>query len=112
MVDLTSNFSKIVFHQDVNIKNFVIDPINEKIYFANEKFVYRMSFDGSDEEMLYVDQNTVIQELAFDWIGRNMFWVSSSKSMITDENQSFSYKLTLPVNKRNLSSLIIDPVAG
>ena len=112
MVDLTSNFSKIVFDENVNIKNFFVDPVNEKMYVTNGKMIYRMSFDGSHREVIYKDKNKIIQEFAFDWTGRNMFLVFSKKGMITIGNETFSHKFTFPVSVKNISSLKIDPVAG
>ena len=113
MVHLTSNFSKIVFDENVNIKNFFVDPVNEKMYATNGKIIYRMSFDGSDKEVIYKVKNKIIQEFAFDWIGRNMFWVySAKKSIITAGNERFSHKLTFPVSAKDISSLRVDPVTG
>ena len=114
VVDLTSNFSKIVFDENMNIKNFFVDPVNEKMYVTNGKIIYRMSFDGSDKEVIYKEKNNwkIIQEVAFDWVGRNMFWVYSKKSIITTGNETFSHKLTFSVRAKDISSLKIDPVAG
>ena len=117
IVDLKSNFSKIVFDNDVNIRKFVIDPINEKMYITNGKVVYRMSFDGSDKEVIYKDKYHVIQELVFDWIGRRIFWVFSKKSTMYAGNRIFfpqtSYGVFgFPISGKKISSLKIDPVAG
>ena len=117
MVDLNSNFSKIVFDNDVNIRKLVIDPINEKMYITNGKIVYQMSFDGSDKEVIYKNKYHVVQELAFDWIGRRMLWVFSKKSIMYAGNRISVPKFSngvvgFPISGKKISSLKIDPVAG
>ena len=117
MVDLNSNFSKIVFDNDVNIRKFVIDLINKKMYITNGTVVYRMSFDGSDKEMIYNNKYYVIQELAFDWIGRHIFWVFSKKSTIYADIRIFlpgtsPKEISFPITGKKISSLKIDAVAG
>ena len=117
IVDLKSNYSKIVFDGDVNIRKFVIDPINKKMYITNGKVVYRMSFEGSDKEVIYKNKYHVIQELAFDWIGRRMFWVFSKESTIYVGNRIVSPQTSdgvvgFPISGKIISSLKIDPVAG
>ena len=82
------------------------------MYVTNGTIIYRMNFDGLDREVIYKDKKRNIQEFAFDWIGRNMFWVYSNKSMITTGNETFSHKLTFPVSAKDISSLRIDPVSG
>jgi hypothetical protein len=113
VVDLSSNYSTIVIDERYDIKNVIIDPVQEKMYFKSGKKVYRANFDGSDKEVIYQDEKRAIQVFALDWIGRRMFWVDSKKTKtITVGNVKLYNAIDFHVGENNIASLAVDPNTG
>ena len=112
VVDLNSNYSNIVIHGFQNIKNFIIDPSDEKMYFKSERGISRANFDGYDNEVIY-NYEGVIQIFAFDWIGRRMYIVKTdSAKVIFGANIKFANRIQLHSSAEDILSLAVDPYIG
>ena len=110
VVDLSTNYSTIVIDERYDIKNLIIDPVEENMYFKSGTKVYRANFDGSDKEVIYEDG---IQVFALDWIGRRMFWVDSEETKsITVGNVNLSNGTYFHVSENNIGSLAVDANSG
>ena len=113
VVDLNSNYSNVVVNGFQNIKNFIIDPLDEKMYFKNEAGIYWANFDGYHEEVIYNYTENVIQIFAFEWTGRRMYIVKkdSAKNIFVG-NMKFANKILLHSSAEDILHLAVDPYAG
>ena len=113
VVDLNSNYSNVVVNGYQNIKNFIIDPSDEKIYFKSKTGIFQASFDGYDKEVIYNYEGDDIQIFAFDWIGRRMYIVKmDSPRKILGANVTFANRILLHSSAEDILSLAVDPYAG
>ena len=61
-----------------------IDTVEMKLYFEDNKKISRAHFDGTGIEVVIKDVN--IYDMAIDWIGRRIFWTTSSDQHIFKAN--------------------------
>ncbi len=54
-----------------------IEIKNEKLYFEDNKGIFRANLDGTGVEVIIKTAN--IRKMAIDWIGRRIFWTQSSR---------------------------------
>ncbi|CAB4009734.1 pro-epidermal growth factor [Paramuricea clavata] len=113
VVHLLSNYSTIVANEPNRIKNLIIDPVEEKMYFKSGIKVYRANLDGSNRKVIYQDKVYPIRLFALDWIGRRMFWVySKKKKSIFTGNLNLSNGLEITESEIRFESLAVDPNTG
>ncbi|XP_028406482.1 low-density lipoprotein receptor-related protein 1B-like [Dendronephthya gigantea] len=51
------------------------DYMEKKIYFTEARHIYRMNFEGGNKEIFV--ENTDPVDIAIDWKGRRIFWITS-----------------------------------
>ena len=69
-----------------NIKNLVVEPFKEKMYFMSREIVSRANFDGSEKEMIH---GSGVRAFALDSVERRMYWVEDNDG-IYKGNMNFS----------------------
>ena len=69
-----------------NIKNLVIEPFKEKMYFMSGEIVSRANFDGSEKEMI---RGSGVRAFALDSVEQRMYWVEYDNG-IYKGNMNFS----------------------
>ena len=113
VVDLNSNYSNVVVNGSRNIKNFIIDPSDEKLYFKSETGILRANFDGYDNKVIYSYERSDIQIFAIDWIGRRMYIVKmDSAKEIFGTDMKFTNRILLHSSAEDILDLAVDPYAG
>jgi hypothetical protein len=111
VVDFTSNYSTVMI--DHSIKNLIINPVDQNIYFKSGRKVYRANFDASDKEIVYQDEENHIRLFALDWIAQRMFWVDSKENnSIFEGNVNFSNGTQIHVSDNIIASLAVDSNVG
>jgi hypothetical protein len=118
VVHLTSTYSKSIIEgrNNSDIKNLEIDPVEQKIYFEDQKRIYYSNFDGNKKRLTSKSfKNSDILAFALDWMGKRLFWVKSipsGKTFIQVSSMDFKYSNVIVTENEKISSLAVDPDAG
>lgn len=87
-----------------------IDTVDMKLYFTNKYGICRANFDGTDiEGILQIDN---VYGLAFDWIGRRIFWTQYLQKWIFVANLDGTGKRALIQTSSSPYGIAVDPTVG
>ncbi|KPM05640.1 low-density lipoprotein receptor-related protein 6-like protein [Sarcoptes scabiei] len=92
-----------------------IDIENEIIYWADPKnhLIARSHFDGSKFEIILQNDLGTPQDISFDWISENLYWINSEEKRIEVSRSNGIYrKIIFQDRHSQLNSLVVNPVDG
>ena len=85
VVDLTSVYSKSIIDASQNnaIQKLDLDPLQNTLYFQDDKSIYQSKLDGSNTALLSDKvENRNVWTFAFDSWGKRLFWVNFKERYI------------------------------
>ena len=88
-----------------NIKNLVIEPFKEKMYFMSGEIVSRANFDGSEKEMI---RGSGVRAFALDSVERRMYWVHDNYEILKG-NMNFSEEISFLAPWALEDNFAVDP---
>ena len=103
---------KVVFDwMDTYEYGLNLDAKEKKLYFANEKRIYKTNLDGTGNETIL--KNTSVNDIAIDWKGSRIFWNDyAGKEIFAANLDGTERKVIVKSENSYVMSVAIDPVAG
>ncbi len=107
-IDLTTLNANVVIGGLAG-RTMEIDPVDNKLYFADNKGISRASVDDMCTEVIL--QNIIVDDMAIDWVKRRIFWVEHLKKgiFVSDINVT-DIKLMISTTGYP-SSIAVDPMS-
>ena len=90
-----------------SIRNLVVDPSEDKMYFMSGRNVSRANFDGSGKEMIR-ESSVNVNVFVLDSVERRMYW-TSDYGFIFKGNMNFSEGKYIGLRGRPPYNLRVDP---
>lgn len=92
------------------------DAHDDYIYYSDVllETIYRVHRNGTGRESVYNSQNEAIEELAFDWASKNLYYVDSRKGTVSAINvrSSTAYRKTLIKDLKSPKAIAVHPNRG
>ncbi len=85
-----------------------MDPVDNKLYFADNKGVSRAKVDDMCAEVIL--QNITVDDMAIDWVKRRIFWVENLKGGIFFSDINVTERKLMISTTSYPSSIAMDPI--
>ena len=111
-MDLITLDQKVVFNwTDTYEYGLDLNAKEKKLYFANEKRIYKSNLDGSETEILF--KNTSVNDIAVDWKGSRIFWNDyAGKEIFAADSDGTKRKVVEKSKSSYVMRVAIDSFAG
>ena len=97
-----------------------VDVVEMKLYFQNNNGIRARDFNGVDVSVII--ENTNVEKMAVDWIGRHIFWTEHSSKWIRRKyvvhsgifvaNLDEKKKRKVTSTKEKPNGIAVDPISG
>ena len=88
-----------------------LDAKENKLYFANQKLIYKTNLDGTGNEIII--KNTSVNDIAIDWKGSHIFWNDyAGKEIFAANLDGTGRKVVVKSKTSYVMSVAVDSVAG
>ena len=88
-----------------------LDANGKKLYFANQKLIYKINLDGTGKEIII--KNTSVNDIAIDWKGSRIFWNDyAGKEIFAANLDGTERKVVVKSETSYVMSVAVDSVAG
>jgi hypothetical protein len=85
-----------------------MDPVDNKLYFADNKGISRANVDDMCAEVIL--QNITVDDMAIDWVKRRIFWVEHLKGGIFFSDINVTERKLMISTTSYPSNIAMDPV--
>ncbi|XP_058889689.1 low-density lipoprotein receptor-related protein 2-like isoform X2 [Acipenser ruthenus] len=87
---------------------------DETIFFSDtvKDIIYRQKVDGTGREILAANRVDGVEDLAFDWISKNLYWTDPRYRSITVMKLADKSRRAIVQNLNNPRSIVVHPVMG
>ncbi|XP_048725147.2 low-density lipoprotein receptor-related protein 2 isoform X1 [Caretta caretta] len=87
---------------------------DDTIFFSDttRDIIYKQKTDGSGREILTANRVEGIEDLAFDWISKNLYWTDPRYRSISVMRLTDKSRRTIVQNLNNPRSIVVHPVIG
>ncbi|CAG0912851.1 unnamed protein product [Notodromas monacha] len=113
--DTTDRMSVNIPLTDVTAANIVeFDPVEKRIYWIEEKerAIRSCSMDGTDEKFITSSSLDRPEDLAIDWVSRNLYWTDGGTKKIVVSKLDGSSYLDIVENLRDPKAIAVDVMSG
>ncbi len=87
-----------------------MDPVDNKLYFADNKGISRASVDDMCAEVIL--QNITVDDMVIDWLKRRIFWVEHLKRGIFVSGVNVTERKLMISTTSYPSSIAVDPMSA
>ncbi|GAB0191560.1 low-density lipoprotein receptor-related protein 2 [Grus japonensis] len=87
---------------------------DDTIFFSDtsKDMIYKQKTDGSGREILTANRVESVEDLAFDWISKNLYWTDPRYRSITVMRLADKSRRAIVQNLNNPRSIVVHPVIG
>ncbi|RXM28137.1 Low-density lipoprotein receptor-related protein 2 [Acipenser ruthenus] len=87
---------------------------DQTIFFSDtvKDIIYRQKVDGTGREILAANRVDGVEDLAFDWISKNLYWTDPQYRSITVMKLADKSRRAIVQNLNNPRSIVVHPVMG
>ncbi|XP_067405392.1 low-density lipoprotein receptor-related protein 2 isoform X6 [Emydura macquarii macquarii] len=87
---------------------------DETIFFSDttKDIIYKQKTDGSGREILTANRVEGVEDLAFDWISKNLYWTDLRYRSVSVMRLTDKSRRTIVQNLNNPRSIVVHPVIG
>ena len=88
-----------------------LDAKEKKLYFTNQKRIYKTNLDGTGKEIII--KNTSVNDIAIDWKGSRIFWNDyAGKEIFAANLDGTERKVVVKSETSYVMSVAVDSVTG
>jgi hypothetical protein len=87
-----------------------VDTVGMKLYFEDNRRISMRNI--SDADVNVIIENTNVEKMAIDWIGRRIFWTQSSPNRIRVANLDGKEERVITNTMRKPRGIAIDSLSG
>lgn len=88
-----------------------LDVKEEKLYFSNQKHIYKTNLDGTAKETII--KNAPANDVAIDWRGGRIFWNDyAGKEIFAAALDGKEKRVVMESETSYMMHITVDPVAG
>ena len=111
-MDLITLDQKVAFDwMDTYEYGLDLDAKEKKLYFANEKRIYKSNLDGSENKTIL--KNISVNDITIDWKGSRIFWNDyAGKEIFAADLDGTERKVVVKSENSYVMSVAIDSIAG
>ncbi|XP_072435638.1 low-density lipoprotein receptor-related protein 2a isoform X2 [Chiloscyllium punctatum] len=90
------------------------DAAEQSIFFSDTRtdLIYKQKIDGTDREILVANRVDGVEDLAFDWISKNLYWTDARYSSISVLRLADKSRRAIVENLNNPRSIVVHPLMG
>ena len=110
MVDLSSGDIGLVIRKIKESTAMAIDTIEMKLYFGSNQSIFSTYMNGTDLKIIIENANA--QKMAFDWIGRRIFWTEYWTNRVSVANLDGQERRVLSNAIMNSGGIGVDATTG
>uniref|UniRef100_A0A672KHW3 Low-density lipoprotein receptor-related protein 2-like n=1 Tax=Sinocyclocheilus grahami TaxID=75366 RepID=A0A672KHW3_SINGR len=87
---------------------------DNSIFFSDtgKDIIYKQKIDGTGREVLAANRVDGVEDLAYDWISKNLYWTDPRYRSISVMKVADKSRRTIVRNLNNPRSIVVHPVAG
>ncbi|XP_016414141.1 low-density lipoprotein receptor-related protein 2-like [Sinocyclocheilus rhinocerous] len=87
---------------------------DNSIFFSDtgKDIIYKQKVDGTGREVLAANRVDGVEDLAYDWISKNLYWTDPRYRSISVMKVADKSRRTIVRNLNNPRSIVVHPVAG
>ncbi|XP_055493679.1 LOW QUALITY PROTEIN: low-density lipoprotein receptor-related protein 2a [Leucoraja erinacea] len=90
------------------------EAVERTIFFSDTRndLICKQKIDGTGREVLVASRVDGVEDLAFDWISRNLYWTDTRHSTISVLRLADNSRRTIVKNLNNPRSIVVHPIVG
>ncbi|XP_063285770.1 low-density lipoprotein receptor-related protein 2 [Pelobates fuscus] len=90
------------------------DAQDNSIYYSDtvKDMIYKQKIDGTGKELLTANRVEGVEDLAFDWISKNLYWTDPRYRSISVMRLADKSRRAIVQNLNNPRSIVVHPILG
>uniref|UniRef100_A0A4W3HU78 Low-density lipoprotein receptor-related protein 2 n=1 Tax=Callorhinchus milii TaxID=7868 RepID=A0A4W3HU78_CALMI len=90
------------------------DAVQRAVFFSDlrQNLIYKQNINGTGREILITNRVDAVEDLAFDWISRNLYWTDVRYRSISVLRLADRSRTAIIENLNNPRAIVVHPVMG